>query len=115
MARSYRFVPDSFAEFLFARVRKLSDAELLASGPYGCVGCGQRAALGSLDGTGDALCEGCLRYHHGYEQAEEWNVRLIVASAVAAALASGAPVELVRVAVEDALCEHVRVEADLYE
>jgi hypothetical protein len=88
------------------RVRRLTDAELLARGPYSCTGCGQRAAFGSLDATGEMLCEGCLRYHHGYEQAEEWNVRLIVASAVAAALASSAPVELVRVAFEDAICEH---------
>ena len=114
MARSYRFVPESFAEFLFLRVRTLTDAELLASGPYSCGGCGQRAAFGTLEATDELLCEGCLRYHHGYELAEEWNVRLIVASAVAAALASGAPVELVRVAVEDALCEHVRIEADFY-
>jgi hypothetical protein len=101
-------------EFSAARVRRLTDAELLESGPYGCRGCGGNAAFGWLDGR-DRLCEACLRYHLGYEQAEERNVRLIVSSAVAGALAAGAPEDMIRMAVEDALRETVRVDADPYD
>jgi hypothetical protein len=115
MARPYRFVPDSFAEFSAGRVRRVTDAELLMSGPYGCRGCGEHAAYGYLDGARDMLCEGCLRYHHGYEQAEERSVRLIVSSAIAGALAAGAPEDMIRMAVEDALREAVRVDADRYD
>jgi len=113
VARSYRLVPDSFAEFSLMRVRRLTDAELLASGPYGCKGCGQHGGFGYLDARGELLCEGCLRYQLGYEQAEENNVRLIVGSAVAAALAAGASEQLVRVAVDDALYDLTRVDSDL--
>jgi hypothetical protein len=115
MAKPYRFVPDSFAEFSVRRVRRLTDAELLASGPYGCRGCGAHAAFGYLDGAHDMLCEGCLRYHLGYEQAEERNARFIVSAAVAGALAAGAPEDMIRMAVEDALREAVRVDADPYD
>jgi hypothetical protein len=115
MARPYRFVPGSFAEFSAGRVRRLTDAELLMSGPYGCRGCGANAAYGFLDGARDMLCEGCLRYHLGYEQAEERNARFIVSAAVAGALAAGAPEDMIRVAVEDALREAVRVDADPYD
>jgi hypothetical protein len=114
MARPYHLVPDSFAEFSSGRVRRLTDAELLRSGPYGCRGCGEHAAFGYLDGR-DMLCEGCLRYHLGYEQAEERTVRLIVSSAIAGALAAGAPEDMIRMAVDDALCEAVRVDADPYD
>src|SRR4051794_18069367 len=100
MARPYRFVPDSFAEFSVRRIRRLTDAELLASGPYGCRGCGAHAPFGYLDGAQDMLCEGCLRYHLGYEQAEEKNARLIVSAAVAGALAAGAPEDMIRMAGE---------------
>jgi len=113
MGKPYRVVPDSFAEFYASRVRRVTSAELLAGGPYGCRGCGEHAAFGYLDEGGEMLCEGCLRYHLGYEQAEERNVRLIVGSAVAAALATGAPRELIHLAVDDALREAVRVDADL--
>ena len=113
MARQHRVVPDSFTEFYASRVRRLTDAETLTTGPYGCCGCGEHTAFGYLDASGEALCEGCLRYHLGYEQAEERNVRLIVGSAVAAALATGAPRELIHLAVDDALREAVRVDADL--
>src|SRR5215217_2997645 len=58
MGKPYRVVPDSLAEFYAKRVRKLSDAELLAAGPYGCRGCGEYAAFGCLDGSGEMLCEG---------------------------------------------------------
>jgi hypothetical protein len=112
MARPYRFVPNSFEEFSSRRVRRLTDAELLISGPYGCRGCGAHAAFGYLDSTREMLCEGCLRYHLGYEQAEERSVRLIVSSAVAGGLAAGAPEDMIRMAVEDALHESVRVDAD---
>ena len=115
MARPYRSVPHSFEEFSLRRVRRLTDAELFASGPYGCRGCGAHAAFGYLDATDEMLCEGCLRYHLGFEQAEERNVRLIIASAVAAALESGAPEEMIRIAVDDALRGVVRIEADLYD
>jgi len=115
MARQNRVVPDSFAEFSARRVRRVTEAELLATGPYGCRGCGEHAAFGYLDASGELLCEGCLRYHLGYEQAEERNVRLIVGSAVAAAFAAGVPERLVRLAVEDAFCDAVRVDADLYD
>jgi hypothetical protein len=60
------------------------------------------------------LCEGCLRYQLGYEQAEERNVRLILSSAVAGALAAGAPEGMIRVAFEDALRDVVRIDADPY-
>src|SRR3954462_7180865 len=113
MARQHRVVPDSFAEFYASRVRRLTDGETLATGPYGCRGCGEQAAFGYLDASGEALCAGGLRYHLGYEQAEERNVRLIIGSAVAAALATGAPRELIHLAVDDALREAVRVDADL--
>jgi hypothetical protein len=115
MARLYRSVPDSFAEFSAARVTRLTDAELLASGPYGCRGCGTHAAVGYLDASRELLCEGCLRYQLGYEQAEERNVRLILTSAVAGALAAGAPEDMIRVAFEDALRGVVRVDADPYD
>lgn len=115
MSRQHRLVPDTFAEFEATRVRRLTDSELLASGPYGCGGCGEHPALGYLDTGADMLCEGCLRYHLGYEQAEERNVRLIIGSAIAAALATGAPKHLVHLAVEDALHDSVRVDADLYD
>jgi len=115
MSRQQRLVPDTFAEFDATRVRRLTDSELLATGPYGCRGCGEHPALGHLDGGAEMLCEGCLRYHLGYEQAEERNVRLIIGSAIAAALATGAPVKLVHLAVEDALRDAVRVDADLYD
>src|SRR3954451_764666 len=115
MAKPYRFVPDSFEKFSAGRVRRLTDAELLMTGPYGCRGCGQHAAFGYLDASGEMLCEGCLRYHLGYEQAEEKNARLIVGSAVAAAFAAGVPETVVRLAVEDAFCDAVRVVTDLYE
>ena len=115
MARPYRFVPDSFGEFAAGRVRRLTDAELLLSGPYSCRGCGAHAAFGYLDATREMLCEGCLRYHLGYEQAEEKNVRLILSSAVAGALAAGAPADMIRVAVEDALRQAVRFDTDPYD
>jgi hypothetical protein len=44
----------------------------------------------------------------GYEQAEERNVRLILSSAVAGALAAGAE-DMIRVAFEDALRDVVRI------
>ena len=113
VAKSYRLVPDSFAEFSLTRVRRLTDPELLASGSYGCEGCGEHGAFGYLTTTGELLCEGCLRYQLGYEQAEENNVRLIVGSAVAAALAAGASEQLVRVAVDDALFDLARVHSEL--
>jgi hypothetical protein len=112
MARPYRSVPNSFAEFSVTRVTRLTDAELFASGPYGCRGCGANAAIGYLDSTHETLCEGCLRYHLGYEQAEERNVRLILSSAVAGALAAGAPEDMIRVAFEDALRNVLRIDAD---
>src|SRR3954447_8158208 len=115
MAKPYRFVPDSFEKFSAGRVRRLTDAELLTSGPYGCRGCSEHAAFGYLDATHEMLCEGCLRYHLGYEQAEERTVRLIVSSAIAGALAAGAPEDMIRMAVDDALCEAVRVDADPYD
>src|SRR3954468_7202243 len=115
MSRQQRLVPDTFAEFDGTRVRRLPDSELLATGPYGCRGCGEHPALGHLDGGAEMLCEGCLRYHLGYEQAEERNVRLIVSSAIAGALAAGAPEDMIRMAVEDALRETVRVDADPYD
>jgi hypothetical protein len=117
MASPFRSVPDSFAEFSATRVTRLTDTELLASGPYSCRGCGAHAAVGYLDyldAPHEMLCEGCLRYHLGYEQAEERNVRLILSSAVAGALAAGAPQDLIRVAVEDALRDAVRIDADPY-
>src|SRR4051794_41499396 len=89
MARQHRVVPDSFAEFYATRVRRVTDGELLVTGPYGCRGCGEHAAFGYLDANRELLCEGCLRYHLGYEQAEEKTVRLIVGSAGAAAVAAG--------------------------
>src|SRR3954452_4168379 len=115
MPRQHRVVPDSFTEFYASRVRRLTDGETLATGPYGCRGCGEHAAFGYLDAGGEMLCEGCLRYQLGYEQAEEKNIRLIIGSAVAAALAAGAPEELVHLAVDDALREAVRINADLYD
>lgn len=115
MGKPYRVVPDSFAEFHAKRVRRLTDAEMLAAGPYGCRGCGEHAAFGYLDVTGESLCEGCLRYHLGYEQAEEKHVRLVIGAAVAAALAAGAAEEMIHLAVEDALRDAVRVDADLYD
>jgi hypothetical protein len=115
MARPHRLVPDTFAEFYLKRVSRVTDAEMLAGGPYGCSGCGEHAAFGYLDSGGDGLCEGCLRYHLGYEQAEEKNIRLIIGSAVAAALAAGASEAMVHLAVDDALHGTVRVDADLYD
>ena len=115
MASPYRSVPDSFAEFFATRVTRLTDAELLASGPYGCRGCGAHAAVGYLDASHEMLCEGCLRYHLGYEQAEERNVRLILSSVVAGALAAGAPEGMIRAAFEDALRNVVRIDADPYD
>src|SRR3954468_22857925 len=107
MARQDRLVPDSFADFHARRVRRLTDAELLITGPYGCRGCGEHAAFGYLRPGGDLLCESCLRYVLGYEQATEENDRLIVGSAVAGALAAGAPEAMIYRAVDDALCEGV--------
>src|SRR4051794_34035592 len=71
MTRQNRVVPDSFEEFSARRVRRLTEGELLATGPYGCRGCGEHAAFGYLDASGELLCEACLRYQLGYEQAEE--------------------------------------------
>src|SRR3954451_24816933 len=113
MARQHRVVPDSFAEFYASRVRRLTDGETLSTGPYGCCGCGEHTAFGYLDASGEALCEGGLRYHLRYAPAEERNVPLIVGSSVAAALATGPPQELIHLAVDDALREAVRVDAAL--
>jgi hypothetical protein len=112
MARQDRVVPNSFAEFHASRVRRLTDAELLNSGPYGCRGCGEHAAFGYLRASGEPLCESCLRYVLGYEQGIEESVRLIVGSGIAAALAGGATEEMVYRAVDDALGKGVRVEYD---
>jgi hypothetical protein len=112
MARQDRVVPDSFAAFHASRVRRLTDAELLTTGPYGCRGCGEHAGFGYLRESGELLCESCLRYVLGYEQATEESVRLIVGSAVAAALAAGANEEMIYRAVDDAVGKGVRVEYD---
>src|SRR3954452_16582611 len=114
MARQNRVVPDSFEEFSARRVRRVTERELLLTGPYGCRGCGEHAAFGYLDASGELLCEACLRYQLGYEQAEEKTVRLIVGSAVAAAFAAGVSEKIVRLAVEDAFSDAVRVETDVY-
>ena len=75
-----------------------------------CSGCWEAPAIAS-DGSNN-YCEACLRYIFGYSQTEEKMVRSIVGAAAAAARDAGASEELVRLAVEDAFTDQVRVETE---
>ena len=101
--QAYRKVPLTFHEFVERRVEKVS-----ADDRQSCDTCAEHLGFGYLDGEPNPSCLACIRYHFGYEQAEEALVRSIIGGAVAAALATNVPEELVRLAFEDALRGAVR-------
>jgi len=86
-----RVVPMMFEDYVAKFFQPLS-----APGET-CSGCLEHPAIAK--DTGNRYCEVCLRYSHGYDQAEEKLVRSLVQGAIAAALDAGASGELVRRAV----------------
>ena len=62
--------------------------------------------------TRDGYCRECVRYDHGYDQAEEIVTTVLIGGAVKAALEAGVSSELVTLAVHRAVEEHRESEAD---
>ena len=56
--------------------------------------------------TRDALCRACVRYHQGYDEAEEALAHAIVGGAVKGALEGYVSPEIIAVAVQRAFQEH---------
>ncbi len=100
--RGARRVPITFDDYLVTRGAKEVE-------PQTCASCRPEGGRWSLGDSVD--CEPCLKYMHGYDQAEEVMVRRIVGAAVAAALDAGASLEFVRAAVDDALDDSIRTVA----
>ena len=72
-----------------------------------CDGCREREPV-----TTDGMCRECLRYHYGYDEAEERLVEATVGGVVKGALEGGAPPELIAIAVQRAMQRYHEREAD---
>jgi hypothetical protein len=104
-------VPIRFADYL-AHV----DARPNTSGAA-CPACGEHEATYTMPAAGnvrDPICEGCLRHFHGHDLAEDTVVRGVIGQAVSGALEAGASADLIRAAVNAALDEDIRREAEFY-
>ena len=66
-----------------------------------CTGCLERESV-----TSDGYCRECIRYHHGYDQAEEKVLEATVGAAVTGALELGVSSEAVTLAVHRAVERH---------
>ncbi len=66
-----------------------------------CDCCGEREAT-----SPDGRCRECLRYEHGYDQAQEQVAKSILAGAVNAALDAEVGEEMIRAAVDEAIAAH---------
>ena len=92
--RQERMVPISFEHYLDQRepVRDRWDHDY-------CDSCGAKGEFLSSDG----YCRACLKYHFGYDQAQEKMVTAMIGGAVKAALEAGASAELIGVAFRRAM------------
>ncbi len=82
-----------------------------------CPTCGEHPATHTLPAARRhrvPICHRCLHNFHGSDIAEERMVSALLGGAVRAALEAGVHTELIRAAVNDALDEAVRSEAEYY-
>lgn len=105
-------VPIRFADYL-----ALVNARQDTPSGIACPACGEHEATYTMPAAGkvrDPICEGCLRHFHGHDLAEDTLVHGVIGQAVSGALEAGASADLIRAAVNTALDEDVRREAEYY-
>ncbi len=100
---AYKTSFEQFIDEWNAKARPVRGGET----PTRCESCGGPDPI-----TRDGICRECLRYHHGYEEAEEALVNAMVGGAVAGALDAYVSPELITVAVHRAIRKHSDRDAD---
>lgn len=91
-------IPTCFEDYLAVR-------GLLPADPK-CQRCSGCCREGLPIVTSDGMCESCMRYQHGYDQAEEIVAAAILKAAVTAALEAMVPPATARTAVDEAFADY---------